>query len=159
MDRAELQMRYASMLQTRKSSFRAAHLVWEGLASVVALALPSFLPCLGVPFAVASEPLCFPRMQCFRLGHSSPMDWQSLAMKRTELRRAGLRSGGAESSSERMEDRMRRTQARQPSRKASSTAGESVKRLKEDADALSLGPEGGAETELDPTECSMTGDC
>lgn len=149
-------MRYASMLQMRSSSFRPAHLAWAGLTSV-ALALPSFLPCLGVPFAVASDALCFPRMQYFRLGQSSPMDWHSLAVKRTELRRAGLGSGVAAASSERMEDRMLRTQAVQPSRKASSTAGESVKRLKEDADKLSVGPEEGtaAEMESEPAEHSV----
>lgn len=88
------------------------------------------------------------------------MDWHSLAMKRTELRQAGLGSGEAEASSERMEDRMWRTQATQPSRKASSTAGESVKRLKEDADELSLGPEEVTVTELEsgPTEHSRKGE-
>lgn len=69
------------------------------------------------------------------------MDWHSLATKRTELSRAGLGCGETVASSERMEDRMLRTQARQPSRKASSTAGVSVKRLKEDADELSAEPE------------------
>lgn len=69
------------------------------------------------------------------------MDWHSLAMKSTELRQAGLGSGEAAASSFRMEDRMWRTQAMQPPRNASSTAGVSVKRLKEDADELSVGPE------------------
>lgn len=144
------------MLHLRSSSLSPAHLAWAGLTSVAALAFPSFLPCLGVPFTGASDPLCFPRMQCFRLGQSSPMDWHSLAMKRTELRQAGLGSGEAAASSERMEDRMWRTQARQPSRRASSTAGESVKRLKEDADELSVGPEEVTVTETvsDPAEHS-----
>lgn len=147
-------MRYASMLQLRSSSFRPAHLACAGLTSAAALDFPSFFPSLGVPFAVVSDPLCFPKMQCFRLGHSSPMDWHSLAMKRTELRRAGLGSGEAAASSEWMEERMWRTQARQPSRKASSTAGESVKRLKEDADEFSVVPEEVTVTEMesDPVE-------
>lgn len=69
------------------------------------------------------------------------MDWHSLAVKSTELSRAGLGCGETAASSERMKDRMLRTQARQPSRKASSTAGVSVKRLKEDADEFSAEPE------------------
>ncbi|KAG7220127.1 hypothetical protein INR49_001003 [Caranx melampygus] len=85
LERAELQMRYASMLQLRSSSFRLAHLASVGLSSAAALALPSFLPCLGVPLVLASDPLCFPRIHCFKLKQSSPMDWQSLAMNRTEL--------------------------------------------------------------------------
>lgn len=60
------------------------------------------------------------------------MDWHSLATKSTELSRAGPGSGETAASLERMEARMLRTQARQPSRKASSTAGVSVKRLKEE---------------------------
>lgn len=78
-------------------------------------------------------------------------------MKRTELRRAGLGSGEAAASLERTEDRMWRTQARQPSRKASSTAGESMKRLKEDADELSEGPEEvtAPERDSDPAEHSV----
>ncbi|XP_035510405.1 regulator of G-protein signaling 9a [Morone saxatilis] len=74
------------ILPLRSSSFRPAHLACTGLTSAAALAFPSFLLCLGVPFATASDPPCFPRMQCFRLGQSSPMDWHSLAIKRTELR-------------------------------------------------------------------------
>lgn len=65
------------------------------------------------------------------------MDWHSLAMKRTELRRAGLGAGSepdeATASSERIQDRMSRTHARQRSRRVSSTAAASVKRLKDDA--------------------------
>lgn len=137
------------MLQLRSSSFRPAHLAWAGLTSVVALALPSFLPCLGVPLDLASDPLCFPRMQCFRLGQSSHMDWHSLAMKRTELRQMGLGSGDAAASSDRMEDRMWRTQASEPSRKASSTAGESMKRLNEDTDKPPEGPEEETVTEME----------
>lgn len=93
------------MLQSKSSSFRPAHLACAGLTSVAALAFPSFFPCLGVPFAIASDPLQLPNMQCFRLGQSSPMDWHSLAMKSTELRRA-VGSGEAAASSERIEDRM-----------------------------------------------------
>lgn len=69
------------------------------------------------------------------------MDWHSLAMKSTELRWTGPRLGDAAASWERMEDRMLWMQARQPSRRASSTAGESLKRLKEDTDMLALEPE------------------
>lgn len=69
------------------------------------------------------------------------MDWHSLAMKSTELSWTGLGCGKTAASSERTEDRMLWTQARQPSRKASSTAGVSVKRLKEDADEFSAEPE------------------
>lgn len=83
------------------------------------------------------------------------MDWHSLAMKSTELRRA-VGSGEAAASSERIEDRMWRTQAMQPLRKASSTAGESVKRLKEEADGLSVTPDMiVAETESEPAEYSV----
>lgn len=47
-------------------------------------------------------------------------------------------------------------QAMQPLRKASSTAGESVKRLKEEADGLSGRPEMTvAETASEPAECSV----
>ena len=67
-------------------------------------------------------------------------------MKRTELRRVGLGSGETAASSEWMEDRMWRTQAREPSRKASSTAGESMKRLNEEA---SVGPEEETVTEME----------
>lgn len=122
------------MPQPSSSSFRLLHLTWAGLASSLAapLAFPSFLPCLGVPLARLSVAPCLPRMQCFRLGQSSLMDWHSLATKSTELSRAMPGSGGTESSFERMDARMLRIQVRQPSRKASSTAGVSVKRLKEE---------------------------
>lgn len=80
------------------------------------------------------------------------MDWQSLAMNSTELNWAGLGSGDAPASSERMDERMWWMQARQPSRKASSTAGESVKRLKDDAEERSEGPEEVAEVEVDSVE-------
>lgn len=80
------------------------------------------------------------------------MDWQSLAMNSTELNWAGLGSGDAPASSERMDERMWWMQARQPSRNASSTAGESVKRLKDDAEERSEGPEEVAEVEVDPVE-------
>lgn len=77
------------------------------------------------------------------------MDWHSLAMKRTALRRAGLGAGSGEAtlSSERMEDRMWRTQARQRSRNVSSTAAASVKRSKEDAVGPLAGPEFDMRTE------------
>lgn len=77
------------------------------------------------------------------------MDWHNLAMKRTELRRVGLESGEAKASSERMEDRMWRTQARQPSCKTSSTAAESVKRSNEDMEAPSVDPRVETRTEVD----------
>lgn len=80
------------------------------------------------------------------------MDWQSLAINSTELRRAGLGSREVVASSERMEDRTWRTQARQPSRKASSTAGESVKRLEEEADELSVEPKDVAVAEMESAE-------
>lgn len=154
---AELQMRYASMLQWRSSSFRLAQTAWAGLTSVVARAFPSFLLCLGMPFTIASDPFCVPKMQCFRLGQSSPMDWQSLAMNSTEVRQAGLGLGEAVASSDWMEDRMWRTQARQSSRKASSTAGESMKRLKDDSGEFSEGPEEVTEAEMESDEQTIKG--
>lgn len=137
----ELQIRYASKLQVRRSSFKSIHFASAGLTSVAAQLFPSFLLCLGAPFNTTSDPLCFPRMQCFKLGQSSLMDWQTLAMKSTELNWAGLGLGDALASSEWMDERMWWMQARQPLRKASSTAGESVKRLKDDAEERSAGSE------------------
>lgn len=149
----ELQIRYASKLQVRRSSFKPIHFASAGLTSVAAQLFPSFLLCLvWAPFIAASDPLCFPKMQCFKLGQSSLMDWQSLAMKSTELNWAGLGLGDALASSERMDERMWWMQARQPLRKASSTAGESVKRLKDDdAEERSAGPEE-AEVEMESVE-------
>lgn len=80
------------------------------------------------------------------------MDWQSLAMKSTELNWAGLGLGDAPASSVRMDDRMLWMQTRQPSRKASSTAGESVKRLKDKAEERAVGPEEVAEVEMESVE-------
>lgn len=145
----ELQTRYASKLQLRRSSFKPIHFASAGLTSVAARPFPSFLPCLWVPFSSASDPLCCPKMQLFKLGQSSLMDWQSLAMKSTELNWAGLGIGNALASSERMDERMWWMQARQPSRKASSTAGESVKRLKDDGEVESVGPK---EVEMESVE-------
>lgn len=145
-------MRYASKLQLRRSSFRPIHRASAGLTSGAARLFPSFLFSLGVPFDTASDPLCFPKMQCFKLGQSSLMDWQSLAMKSTELSRTGLGFGEALVNSERMDERMWWTQVRQPSRKASSTAGESVKRLNDDAGERSVGPEEVAGVELESGE-------
>lgn len=148
----ELQIRYASKLQVRRSSFKPIHFASAGLTSVAAQLFPSFLLCLGTLFNAASNPLRFPKMQCFKLGQSSLMDWQSLAMKSTELNWEGLGLGEALASSERMDKRMWWMQARQPSRKASSTAGESVKRLKDDAEKRSAGHEEVAEVETESVE-------
>lgn len=148
----ELQIRYASKLQVRRSSFKPIHFASAGLTSAAVRLFPSFLLCLGAPFNAASDPLCFPKMQCFKLGQSSLMDWQSLAMKSTELNWAGLGLGDAPASSERMDERMWWMQAKQPSRKASSTAGESVKRLKDDAEERSAGPEEVAGVEMESVE-------
>lgn len=134
-------MRYASKLQVRRSSFKPIHSASGGLTSVAAQLFPCFLLCLGPPFDAASNPLCFPKMQCFKLGQSSLMDRQSLAMKSTELNWEGLGLGDALASSERMDERMWWMQARQPLRNASSTADESVKRLKDDAEKRSAGKE------------------
>lgn len=102
----ELQIRYAPKLQLRRSSFRPIHLASAGLTSVTARLFPSFLLCLGVPWIMTSDPLCFPKMQCFKLGQSSLMNWQSLAMKSTESNRPGKGLGDALASSDRMDDRM-----------------------------------------------------
>lgn len=102
----ELQIRYASKLQLRRFSFRPIHLASAGLTSVTARLFPSFLLCLGVPCNMASDPLCFPKMQCFKLGQSSLMNWQSLAMKSTEFNCSELGFGDTLTSSDRMDDRM-----------------------------------------------------
>lgn len=80
------------------------------------------------------------------------MNWQSLAMKSTEFNRPGKGLGDALASSDRMDDRMWSTQVRQPSRKASSTAGESVKRLKGVPEEHSAGPEDTEEVETESGE-------
>lgn len=79
-------------------------------------------------------------------------------MKRTEFRLTGLGSGETVANSERTAERMWWTQARQPSRKASSTAGVSVKRLKEDAVEPSGGPDDGSVTDMEsaPVERKKT---
>lgn len=73
-------------------------------------------------------------------------------MKSTELRQAGLGLGEVVASSDWMEDRIWRTQAKQSSRKASSTAGESMKRLKDDSGDFSEGPEEVTEAEMESDE-------
>lgn len=69
-------------------------------------------------------------------------------MKSTELNFAGLGFGDALASSERIDERMWWMQARQPSRNASSTADESVNRLKDDIEERLVRPEESEEVEM-----------